>query len=104
MNKYHIRKALQVDAPAISAVIIPVVKEFVSFEYTPLGAKVMLDSMSEKEILANTNQSIEYFIAQENSKVIGILGIKQENHLYHFLWIKITTDKSWRKFMALLAI
>lgn len=78
-----IRKAKPIDAAAISGLILPLVTEFVSHEYTKQGNEFALGSMSEKNILSNINQDIDYFVAETENRLVGILGIKQGNHLYH---------------------
>jgi N-acetylglutamate synthase-like GNAT family acetyltransferase len=80
---FKIRKATPVDAKAISALIIPLVKEFISYEYSEQGAALILKSMSAENILSNINQSFEYFVAEEKNKVIGVLGIKLGSHVFH---------------------
>ena len=78
-----IRKAIPTDAKAISELMSPLVKEFISYEYTEQGAEVMLTSMTPKIIRSNIDQSYEYFVAEERNKIIGVLGFKQGYHLFH---------------------
>lgn len=82
-SSIKIRKAISADAPAISKLMIPLVTEFVSYEYTEQGTAVMLTSMTPEVICSNFDQAFEYFVAEENNKIVGVLGIKQGNHLFH---------------------
>jgi len=78
-----IRKATSTDAQAISKLMIPLVTEFISCEYTEQGAAVMLASMTPKVIRSNFDQAYEYFVTEENNEIVAVLGIKQGNHIFH---------------------
>lgn len=78
-----IRKAIPADAGAISELMIPLVTEFISYEYTEQGTTVMLTSMTPEVIRSNIDIAYEYFVAEENNTIVGVLGIKQGNHLFH---------------------
>jgi len=81
--KIEIRRALKSDALSISELIIPLVKDFVSGDYSEQASNIVLNSMAVKRIESNIESSIEYFVAVEEKQIIGVLGIKQENHIYH---------------------
>lgn len=78
-----IRIASSIDAQAISELMIPLVKEFISYEYTEQGKAVMLTSMTPEIIQSNFEQEYEYFVAEEKDQAIGVLGIKHKDHLFH---------------------
>lgn len=71
------------DAQAINKLIIPLVEEFISHEYTEQGNVFVLSSMSEENIRVNIDKGFEYFIAKDDQRVVGVLAIKESNHLYH---------------------
>ncbi len=84
MNAPHnIRRAQLADAKSISQLVIPLVEEFISYEYTEQGAKIILASMSEQHIASNINQSYEYFVAESEDSIVGVLGIRDGNHIFH---------------------
>ena len=78
-----LRKAIPEDAKAISELMVPLVKEFISYEYTDQGTAVMLKSMTPEIIRSNIEQSYKYFVAEERNRIIGVLGFKQGYHLFH---------------------
>ncbi|MDQ7048929.1 MAG: GNAT family N-acetyltransferase [Enterobacterales bacterium] len=86
MRPFLIRPASLSDAAAISQLILSLVKEFISHEYSQEGERVMLNSMSQSAIENNISRGYEYFVAQESSQsaqIIGVLAIKNKNHIYH---------------------
>jgi N-acetylglutamate synthase-like GNAT family acetyltransferase len=93
MMKLNIRKATVNDAAAISRLLIPLVKKFISHEFSTEGEKNMLASFSGVAIEKNISGDFEYFVALEmgelgglasaDTSIIGVLGIKSSNHLYH---------------------
>jgi len=82
-SSFKIRPASSSDAAAISQLIIPIAKEFVSREYSSEGEARMLDSMSEASIRNYMAQSIEYLVAVVDGKIAGALAIKEQNHIFH---------------------
>ncbi len=83
MNKHRIRLAAPTDAKAISQLMIPVVKKYVCNEYSKQGEQIIVSSMSAENILTNINSEYRYTLAEINKKLVGVLGIKTENHIFH---------------------
>jgi len=86
MRPVHIRPACLSDTAAISELMLSLVKEFISHEYSKEGEQIMLNSMSKTAIENNLNQGFEYFVAQKSSQaqqIIGVLAIKNKNHIFH---------------------
>lgn len=81
---FVIRQASPSDASAISQLIVPLVKEFVSYEYTVQGEKFMLDSITSASIKHHMSQSIDYIVAVIDEQVLAALAIKEQHHIYHF--------------------
>jgi len=108
-QQVNIRRANLSDAPAISQLILSLVKEFISHEYTQQGEQVMINSMSETAITHNINRGLEYFVAlKPNTRqpLIGVLAIKNKNHIYHLFVDKNHHHQNiakqlWQHYLAL---
>jgi len=102
---YQYRQAKLDDAAAISELICSVVEEFVIKDFTPRGAKNMRAIISEQSIRSYLGQGIQYHLAIFKGAVVGVLAIKQRNHIYHFFVDKTHQKKKvayslWREWQA----
>jgi len=87
VSNLRLREADFADAESISLLMIPVVKEYVINEYSEQGKKIILQSMSVENIQSNLKSHYRYFLAENEGddgvEVVGILGIKNEDHIFH---------------------
>ena len=83
--KYLIRQATTADSHDVARFMQPIVKAFVTHEFTAQGEKIMLDSMSEEAIKKNIQGDYCYLLATEpeSAKILGVIGVKAKNHLFH---------------------
>jgi len=86
-HKITIRQAKPADAESISMLIIPVMKKYVSYEYSEQGKNVILASLSTENIQSNLTSNYQYLLAEntgiEGAKLVGVLGIKNGDHIFH---------------------
>ncbi|MCG3116492.1 MAG: GNAT family N-acetyltransferase [Candidatus Manganitrophus sp. SA1] len=78
-----IRLAAIDDAPAISALIRPLTREFVAREFTEEAATRLLESMEAASIRKYIASGYRYHVAEEDGKIVGAVAIKENGHLYH---------------------
>ncbi|TQV88366.1 GNAT family N-acetyltransferase [Aliikangiella coralliicola] len=89
ISEIKIRKARLEDAAAISSLIIPLLKKYVSHEFTPQAQITMLNTMSESKIAENISRDFEYYLAEYGPKeaspaiLAGVIGMKGKDHLFH---------------------
>lgn len=105
VEAYQYRLAKLDDAKAISRLICAVVEEFVIVDFTPRGAKNMRSIISEQAIRGYIEQGLYYYLAIHANQIVGVLAIKQRNHIYHFFVDKPHQKKKvaynlWRRWQA----
>lgn len=85
MKLWIIRAATAEDSSSIANFIQPIVKQFISHEFTQQGEKIMLDSMVAEAIERNILGDYAYWIAHdpESNDILGVLGVKGKNHVFH---------------------
>jgi len=79
----QIRKAQRSDIDAISELIIPLVEHTILPTCSEQGAKLLLASMSCASIEKYFVEGCQYYVAQLSEQIIGVIGIKDNSHLYH---------------------
>lgn len=105
-----IRQATLTDAKDISALIQPLTKKYISYEFQADAESKILDSMSEKAIADYIKQGFDYFVAESNTtddaRLVGVLGIKFSTHVYH-LFVRDACHRQgvakslWRHYLSL---
>ena len=78
-----IREAKQEDAESISKLICLLSAKFISHEFTTEGKETLLNSMSVGEIKKHIQTGFKFFLALEDNHIVGVVGIKDNRHLYH---------------------
>ena len=73
------------DAADMSAFMQPVVKKFVTFEFTEQAENIMLDTMTEDALKDKISSDYLYLIARDSDsgEPLGVLGMKGDSHLFH---------------------
>lgn len=84
----NIRKANQFDVDEISQLMKISAKEFIVHEFTVTGKKVFLDSIKSHSISDFIACGFRYLVAEKDNKIIAVIGIKNNNHLYHLFVAK----------------
>lgn len=78
-----IRLATLDDAPAISVLVRPLTQAFVAHEFTEEAATRLLESMEVASIRKHIASGYRYHVAEEDGKIVGVVAIKENSHLYH---------------------
>ena len=77
------RPAITEDAERISKLIVDSQREFCFHEYTDEGIELMLRLCSAKAIEHYLNRGDKYFVAIDGIDIIGVAGIRDNEHLTH---------------------
>ena len=84
--RFVIQAASFEDAAAISTLMLPLVKKFITHEFSAEAQKIMLDSMQPGIIEENFKNNYQYLIARDtesDAQIVGVLGMKTASHLFH---------------------
>ncbi len=76
-----IRPATVEDAPAISALVRALTREFIVPEFTQEGADLLLSEMETASIRKYIASGCRYHVAEEGGEIIGTIAIKENTHL-----------------------
>lgn len=79
----QIRSATLEDAPALSALICALTREFIAPELSKEGLNRLLKSMGSGSIRAHIRSGYRYHVAEEDGRIVGVVGMKENRHLYH---------------------
>ena len=82
-----IRFATKEDSKIISELLITLTKKFIATEFTDAGVKNILHSMQPVAISYYFDQGYRYHLGEIKSTVIGVVGTRDNSHLYH-LFVK----------------
>jgi N-acetylglutamate synthase-like GNAT family acetyltransferase len=77
------REARITDARAISELIRPLAEKHIACELSPEGASNLLASMEPRAIEGYMTSGFKYHVAEDNGVVIGVVGVRDNSHLYH---------------------
>jgi GNAT superfamily N-acetyltransferase len=80
---YQIRVATETDHQAISALITPLVEQFIAPDCSAEGTALLLGSMQPQAILNYLHGDFRYWLAEDAQGLTGVVAIKGRNHLYH---------------------
>ena len=108
LYEFEISTATIKNAAEISQLIAPLVKEFISDEFTSDAEKIMLDSMSPSAISKYIIEGFEYFLAYSKaspSTLAGVLAVRDKTHIYHLFVAKAfhkqgVAQRLWRHYLA----
>lgn len=78
-----IRKSTQEDATAISMLISTLTKKYILPTCKNDSRNVLLSSMTADSIRQYFTDGYQYHVAEDESGIIGVVGIKNNSHLYH---------------------
>jgi GNAT superfamily N-acetyltransferase len=75
------------DSSVISELLISLTKKFIATEFTKAGVDNIIHSMQPDAISNYFDQGYRYHLGEINNRVIGVVGTRDNNHLYH-LFVK----------------
>lgn len=78
-----IRKANHQDISNISALILTLAEKYILPNCTIEGGKSLLASMTSTSIKGSFNESYQYHISEDKGCLTGVVGMKNNSHLYH---------------------
>lgn len=70
--------------------MIPLVKKFITNEFSAQAEKTMLNSMQTEMIKQNFDSDYQYYVALDSEteqQIVGVLGMKSPTHVFH-LFVK----------------
>ena len=96
MHSLDIRDATAEDAESISALCCELSAKFITREFTAVGVKHLLASMQPESIEKYIRSGFKYHVAVIDKQVVGVVGVRDNSHLYHLF----VTEKYQRKGIA----
>jgi len=91
-----IREATAEDADSISALCCELSAKFITHEFTAVGVTHLLASMQSESIEKYIRSGFKYHVAVIDNQVVGVVGIRDNSHLYHLF----VAEKYQRKGIA----
>lgn len=82
-NNLDIRKATLADAENVSQFICRLSKKYITPEFSAEGQKCLLESMTPDAIRQYMQTGYRYRVVEAHGKLIGVVAIKDNSHLYH---------------------
>ncbi len=79
----NIREATPGDVETISGLVCELSEKFISQELTADGAEHLLASMNPDAIKKYIDSGYKYHVAEINQQVVGVVGVKDNRHLFH---------------------
>lgn len=83
MSGVRIRAALPVDSEEISELISGLSKKFITGEFSSSGKDFLLGTMTSQSIEKNMQSGYQYHVAETGNRLIGVVAVKDNKHLYH---------------------
>jgi GNAT superfamily N-acetyltransferase len=80
---FRIRPATTDDAPALSRLIQPLARKFITFEFSAAGARTLLESMTAENFRDRIAGGFRYHVAELDGALAGAVGVRDNSHLYH---------------------
>ena len=77
------REAVLDDADAISDLILDSQREYYFHEYTPAGQELMTRLCGREALRGYVERGDVYFVAENQGAIVGIAGIRGNEHLAH---------------------
>ena len=83
MKMMKMREATIDDADTISALVSTLAQKYVAREFSDEGRETLLNSMKPDAIRNYLQSGFRYHLAEIEGQVVGVIGIRDNNHLYH---------------------
>ena len=71
------------DSESISKLVWQLSTEFITNEFTPEGRETLFNSMTPVAITKFIQSGYRYHLAEVKSQLIGVVGVRDNSHLYH---------------------
>ena len=78
-----IRPIQESDVNDLSRLIERVAQSFLFPDFTEEGKQNFLNSVTGSGIIKNLNEGFEYWLAENDNQIIGIIALKNKTHLYN---------------------
>lgn len=78
-----LRKARRCDAERISQLLTTLVNKYILPTCSKEGGQLIVNSMAPICILSYLDLGYEYHVAELKGELIGVVGIRDNSHLYH---------------------
>jgi len=92
----NIREATPGDAESISKLLSELSAKYITKKFTVDGAEHLLASMNLDAIKKYIHSGFKYHVAEIDKQVVGVVGIRDNSHLYHLF----VAEKYQRKGIA----
>lgn len=79
----NIRKATKEDSESIASLIKDLAEKFIVSEFSAKGRHQFLSSNDQASIEKFIESGFIYHVAEEAGEIIGVIGIRDNSHLYH---------------------
>ena len=79
----NIREGTAGDSASIAELISVLANKYIVSEFSEAGKSQFLESNDEDSIRKFINGGFEYFVAEVSGQVVGIVGMRENSHLYH---------------------
>jgi len=79
----EIRRASADDAASISNLVSKLSEKYIIQEFNAGGAEYLLASMEPDAIKKYIDSGFKYHVAEIDKRVVGVVGIRDNSHLYH---------------------
>jgi N-acetylglutamate synthase-like GNAT family acetyltransferase len=87
-QKMTIRKATVNDADEISAILHTLSVKYIGSEFNQEGRTTLLGSIQAAEIRQNIRSDFRYHVAEIDGRILGVVGIRNNCHLYHLFVVE----------------
>lgn len=79
----RIRRATLADADPISGLITPLAEKYIAREFSEQGYQTLLGSIAPDAIRGYLAGGFRYHVAEEAGGIVGVVGTRDNSHLYH---------------------
>lgn len=77
------RAAQLADAESISRLLYYLSEKFIIIEFSDQGKAALLKTLSADAIYKNIKNNFRYHVAELDGDIIGVIAMKENQHLYH---------------------
>ena len=83
MSNVEIREAGLDDTDEIGKLICTLAEKFITREFSSKAREHFLSSNDGKSVEQNMRSGFSYFVAIDSKRLMGVVGMKDNSHLYH---------------------
>jgi GNAT superfamily N-acetyltransferase len=78
-----IRIATEDDAQAISDLIVPLADKFIAYEFSTMGRRNLLESLSVESVRRYFRDGLRFHVYEESDEVIAVVATRGNSHLFN---------------------